>query len=425
MGKLTVVLASLDWKRPKDPPYSVAHASLATTLKDWFGGSKSLQLYPIQFDVKTSTAWEIACTLLQYQPDWIAWGVYAWNEEPTQQLLRNLPMLGFQGGIILGGPQITFAGAEVQDTYPNVQYFIRGEAEYPLVSLLQALMTNAHPVINQIPGILVQGQQDRGTIHVERSLDRIPSPYLSGIYPVHSNQRFLRWQTARGCPYSCTFCAHKIAKIPVRYFSLPRLFQELDLFTAQQVQEIVVLDPIFNLKRRHYEPLLKYMIDISLTSRLEFQCRLELVQDSFLSLCQNLPEVYLEFGLQTAIPEESKLIKRQNNLKKVKAALQLLNEYSMDYEVHLIFGLPGQTLESFHASIEFLHQQDVKNIRYFPLGLLKGTALYAEKDKWALQANSYFPHEVFSSSTLKPEEWLQMKTYESSNVTRSPFPIKN
>ena len=99
-----------------------------------------------------------------------------------------------------------------------------------------------------------------------------------------------------------------------------------------------------------------------------------------------------------------------SNLAKVKAALQLLNEYSMDYEVHLIFGLPGQTRESFQASFEFLHQHNAKKIRCFPLGLLKGTALYDEKDKWELHANTYFPHEVFRSSTFEPEDWLQMKT---------------
>ena len=94
--------------------------------------------------------------------------------------------------------------------------------------------------------------------------------------------------------------------------------------------------------------------------------------------------VVLEFGLQTIHPEEMKIIDRPNNMRKVERILQDVNSAKIESEISIIFGLPGQTLESFKASVQYCIDSKVKTIHAFPLMLLRGTPLYEEKDVYGL-----------------------------------------
>ena len=81
-----------------------------------------------------------------------------------------------------------------------------------------------------------------------------------------------------------------------------RLFQELEYFKEKEVQEINVLDPIFNLKPKHYLEICRRIDTLGMQSRFYFQCRLELLcrkdGEEFLQFCRN-HDVWLEFGVQT------------------------------------------------------------------------------------------------------------------------------
>lgn len=77
--------------------------------------------------------------------------------------------------------------------------------------------------------------------------------------------------------------------------------------------------------------------------RLSLQCRFELVTRQFLQAVAAHPaRITLEFGLQTAQADEAQLIQRPNDMVRVAGVMQQLKELGIDYEVSLIFGLPGE-----------------------------------------------------------------------------------
>ena len=56
-----------------------------------------------------------------------------------------------------------------------------------------------------------------------------------------------------------------------------RLFRELEYFKEKEVQEINVLDPIFNLSPNHYLEICRKIDILGLQTRFYLQCRLELL----------------------------------------------------------------------------------------------------------------------------------------------------
>ena len=144
---------------------------------------------------------------------------------------------------------------------------------------------------------------------------------------------------------------------------------------------------------------------------LSFQVRFEKINDEFLRLCSKL-NVHLEFGLQTIDKDVAKTIERANNMNKVGKAIKLLQQWQQPFEVSLIYGLPGQTLDSFSASIDYLQTRNVAIIKAFPLMLLEGTKLADEQQQFNIQQEvidaSDIPH-VVSCDSFTKSEWLQMQ----------------
>jgi radical SAM superfamily enzyme YgiQ (UPF0313 family) len=323
--------------------------------------------------------------------DRLALACYVWNSKLVEPVIELCRKNGFKGKVILGGYQINRKSCH--ELYPNGDFYIPGYGE---ASLPEAIL-DEHSITRRI---------------IENVIDfeTLPSPYLDGTISIEQGHEMLHWETRRGCMFKCNFCAHRDLKDKgVHLLGMNKIKQELDLFKIKKVKKINVLDPIFNNEPNHIE-ILKYAIKINLKAMLALQVRFERVNEEFLKLCSQL-NVHLEFGLQTADVYESRIIERGNSMNKVDKSIALIQQWQQPFEVSLIYGLPGQTVDSFKGSIEYLHRRGVGIIKAFPLMLLEGTKLAEDKEKYLIVEDVIdeggIPHVVESYSFTRPE-WLMM-----------------
>ncbi len=150
------------------------------------------------------------------------------------------------------------------------------------------------------------------------------------------------------------------------------------------INDVAVLDPVFN-SGALYLDILKELISGGFSGKLSLQCRLEMVKPEFLDLCAKLnaggARTVLEFGLQTIHKNETKFIERALSLSVVEKVLKQVVALGIESEISLIYGLPGQTVDSFRASVEWVRKTGVQRIRAFPLMLLRGTELHRRKGR--------------------------------------------
>jgi radical SAM superfamily enzyme YgiQ (UPF0313 family) len=330
----------------------------------------------------------------------IAIGVYVWAEHIVQRLLPLLRAGGFTGRIILGGPQISYAGPGIDRLYPQADVFVRGYGETALCALARR---SGRPVIE---GVHYQGQADRCE-QARVELHALASPWLTGALPL-AGQRFVRWESQRGCPFRCSFCQHREpgARLPRRDLRAERVFREIELFCTSGVDDIAVLDPVFNVGPLAPE-ILAALAAGGFTGRLSLQCRAESLNDAFLDAADGL-DVRMELGLQTIHAAEQAAVNRRNDLRRVDAALAKLRERGMLHEVSLIFGLPEQSLTSFMASVSWCLERRVPVIKAFPLMLLRGTALEQEREQRGLVEDDSTMPQVVQAPTFTREDWRKM-----------------
>jgi radical SAM superfamily enzyme YgiQ (UPF0313 family) len=400
-----VILVSMDWTRDKDPRVPLGHASIVAVLR-----SAGVEVKAFSFAINRPGFSEarILETILESAQGWepeqvdVGFGVYVWNDREVKRLLGALRRHGFRGRIVLGGPQISYAGSGLEQFYPEADAFVRGYGEEAMV----ALASTSERI--QFTGVYWAGRVDRG-LQAQARLERLSSPFLDGVIELSEGQRFIRWETQRGCPFRCSFCQHREAGSRLRRRDIPleRLEREMELFVRSGVEDIAVLDPLFNLGD-HALAVLKTFRELGYRGRLSLQCHFSTLDDEFLDACEGL-DVRLEFGLQTIHEREARAVERVNDLGKVRAGIGKLRARHIPFEVSIIFGLPEQTLESFRRTIDFCLKQEVPTLKAFPLMLLRGTALEREREKWGLVENDEPIPSVIRSHTFDEWEWRRME----------------
>jgi radical SAM superfamily enzyme YgiQ (UPF0313 family) len=399
-----VILVALDWHRPKDPRLPLGHASLAARLATTPG----VELIHGAFDVNDQAA----------NPDWVAerileqalaraseevdvaLGAYVWNESHIQRVLPRLRQGGFQGRIILGGPQISYAGPGLEVLYPQADVFVRGAGEDALASLCGEHGASA------IPGVHVAGEPDREE-HARVDLKLQPSPWLSGICATPPSG-FVRWESQRGCPYRCAFCQHRDpgSRPNCQHADPARIAAEQSLLVEQGAREIAVLDPVFSSSPRSVAVLNRFA-QLGFGGRLELQAHFDLIREPMLAACARL-DCCLELGLQTIHAAEQRAIGRVNDIDRASEMLAELNARGIDCEVSLIYGLPEQTPESFRATVAWLLERRVPVIKAFPLVLLRGTGLDRERARWGLEEDDASIPRVVRNHSFDEAGWAQM-----------------
>ena len=402
-----LLFISLDWSRPKDLRTPLSTASIEAYFSENQARNvnaefKSFNLNSPDFDVR-----DVRQSIKECQPSFLALGAYIWNEQYVPDVVRWTKEHYPNTVIILGGPQVTYGNHYLATEYPGVDYFIRGEGEIPFTELINVLSCGEIPnqdLLNcyaiYTPELLKQGKCDR---IFTAELDKLLSPYLSDILSVEQNQEFVRWETLRRCPYRCSFCQFRLEGHKVAEIAHERLFKELAYFKEKGVQEINVLDPIFNLKPKHYLEICKKIEALRMQSRFYFQCRLELLcrpaGEEFLKFCQD-HDVWLEFGVQTFREEESDAVERGNKYPKIYKALETLHRFNVPFDLHLIFGLPFQSFEDFLWSYDKAREACPSGLYIFPLNILKGTNLYQRSMEWE------YEYDTENNNVFLKSKWM-------------------
>ena len=297
-------------------------------------------------------------------------GAFVWCEPEVQALLRALCP---KADVVLGGPQVSYAGPGLELLYTGARYFVRGNGELAMVSLACGHAENG------LHGLHVAGMVDLCT-RADFPLDALPSPHLDGTSPIAP---FVRWETQRGCQFACTFCQHRQPGAHLLNANLPmgRLRREMAAFADAGTGKIAVLDPIFNTDGGRAVELLGCMRESGIVARLSLQCRFELVTDDFLDAVEPL-DATLEFGLQTVHDDEARAVGRPNHMDSVERVIAKLNRRQIPYEVSLIYGLPFQTVGRFQESVDWCLERGVPRVRAWPLMLLRGTPIHEQREKW-------------------------------------------
>ncbi|WP_143317830.1 TIGR01212 family radical SAM protein [Clostridium sp. HBUAS56017] len=85
--------------------------------------------------------------------------------------------------------------------------------------------------------------------------------------------------------------------------------------------------------------------------------------------------VWIELGLQTCNDESAKKINRGYKLEVFEKAIEELKIRNIDFVVHSIFGLPGETKDDMLKTVKYIAHSGAKGVKFHLLHLMKNTPL--------------------------------------------------
>lgn len=127
---------------------------------------------------------------------------------------------------------------------------------------------------------------------------------------------------------------------------------------------------------------------------------------ALLASYQEKRDVWVELGLQTASDETAKIINRGYSLECFENAVSLLEKHGLKTVVHLIIGLPGETLEDVKKTSAYISKIKLFGVKIHSIYVMRGTRLEKEYNEGRYTAptlEEYSEGAAYILSHLSPD----------------------
>ncbi|MEO6319037.1 MAG: DUF4080 domain-containing protein, partial [Polaromonas sp.] len=216
-------------------------------------------------------------------------------------------------------------------------------------------------------------------------------------------KRLLYVEASRGCPFKCEFCLSSLDKTAWA-FELDGFMAEMAALYRRGARNFKFVDRTFNLKVDFSVRILQFFLDRMVPDLfVHFEVVPDSLPDRLKALIAQFPAGSLQFevGIQSFNPEvQQRISRRQDNAKTADNLRWLVNESQAHVHADLIFGLPGETLESFADGFDRLYALAPHEIQFGILKRLRGTPITRHTADFAMAYDPQTPYTILQNSTI-------------------------
>jgi len=336
---------------------------------------------------------DIVEILLEHSPRIVGFGVYIWNAIQTERVVALLKAVAPEVTVVLGGPEVSYE-LEDQAIVALSDYVITGWGETSFRALVGQLLSESQASNDAVLEKVIKGEQPK--------LDQIAMPY--DLYTDDDiKNRVLYVEASRGCPFKCEFCLSALDKTAWP-FDLEQFLDYMDTLYKRGARHFKFVDRTFNLKVKNSLRILQFFLDrMDESLFLHFEVVPDHLPEALQEMIAKFPKGSLQFeiGIQTFNPDVQARISRRQNNEQAKINLAWIRDHTQAYiHADLIFGLPGETKDSFANSFNQLFTLRPHEIQVGILKRLKGSPIIRHTKEHSLVFNPNTPFSIVSSSVI-------------------------
>jgi radical SAM superfamily enzyme YgiQ (UPF0313 family) len=277
-------------------------------------------------------------------------------------LARIKPLVGLiqestSAPVVIGGVGYSIFPIEALE-YLGADYGVHGDGEVAAVCLARAL--SGRESVASVGGLVWK----EGGRYIRNNA----APMGLAAYDLSSretveNLRYLReggmvgFETKRGCPCSCSYCADPLAKGSTCRLRPPaQVAQELAGLAARGVTHFHTCDSEFNVPRAHAADVCRALISAGLEGKLRWYAYLNpaYFDKELAGLMRRAGCAGINFGTDHCNPSLLKSLGRKHTADAVREAALLCRRNDMASMFDLLLGSPGETPETLCEAIAFM-----------------------------------------------------------------------
>lgn len=363
------------------------HASLG--LRYLYANLQELQSHcEIKEFVIQTRAIDIVERILESKPQIVGFGVYIWNIIETTNVVSLLKVIAPDIKIVLGGPEVSYE-SQGQSIVDTADYVLTGPADISFYQLCIDILNDTPPAQKIL--------QSKPVVLDELSL---PYEYYSDE---DLTNRLLYVEASRGCPFKCEFCLSSL-DTSSNPFELQQFLEEMETLYQRGARNFKFIDRTFNLNIKTTMQIMQFFLDkMSEPLFLHFEVVPDHLPRKLKELLSQFPAGSLQFevGIQTFNQEvQANINRKQNNPKSKENLLWLRENTNAHIHADLIFGLPGETFETFRESFNELYLCRPHEIQLGILKRLKGSPIIRHTQAFDLRFNPLPPFNILSTDRV-------------------------
>ncbi|OUR77971.1 B12-binding domain-containing radical SAM protein [Colwellia psychrerythraea] len=340
-----------------------------------------------EFIIQTR-ALDIVEQILASKPDIVGFGVYIWNIVETTDVVNLLKVIAPEIKVVLGGPEVSYE-TEQQAIVACADYVLTGPADISFYQLCKDIINETPPdkkVLNSKP---------------------VPLEDIALPYEYYTDEdlkhRLLYVEASRGCPFKCEFCLSSLDKSSTP-FELTSFLEQMEILYQRGARNFKFIDRTFNLNIKTTMQIMQFFLDrMTDDLYLHFEVVPDHLPRKLKELLAQFPEGSLQFeiGIQTFNLEvQANISRKQNNAKSKENLLWLRDNTSAHIHADLIFGLPGETFDTFKDSFNQLYHCRPHEIQMGILKRLKGSPIIRHTEAFDLRFNPLPPFNILSTDRV-------------------------
>jgi radical SAM superfamily enzyme YgiQ (UPF0313 family) len=177
---------------------------------------------------------ELEKAIKETPPDLLGLSNYSWNRRLNRAFLDMTKRVSPKTVTVMGGPDIRIDPQGIHDflkKYAFLDYYIMFEGESPFAELVENLLTGNAEIPDGCATIVDDNLMYQSRDQMQNKDKVFASPYLSGwldpfLKDPHMEPLF---ETNRGCPYQCVYCAWGISTLSkIRFRSQDMIYKEIE-----------------------------------------------------------------------------------------------------------------------------------------------------------------------------------------------------
>ena len=430
-----------------------------------------------KMEIKLSTdPKEIFGILEKWKPDILGSSNYVWNSGLSNEICNAAKKNNPEILTVIGGPEFPagtgatkIENTEDDKTYdlcfdyllsrPNVDYFAFSDGEVAFLEILKQFelknfsikeLKKNDFIVNGFASISLDKKNLLVGKYIPRigvfgsvksqGRDIIPSPYLSGILDKFLNGRFIpAFETARGCPFLCTFCDQGLDATKITTYSTARMAEEFEYVGKKMIKfdkgtkTVAVFDSNWGLFEKDIDlsnEIRKTMDKYDWPQFVEIMGTPKSNRENQITINDKLKNrTTMGLSMQTFDYETLSNIKRKNlTMQEHIDFIQKIKDRGLTSTCEMIIPLPGETEQTFLKGIKFLLDHAVKTEVYTlmmlcgaDLGREKAIKDYQMKDKYRIlskQFGEYDGKKIFEvervcieTSTMNYDSWFNLRSF--------------
>ncbi len=175
--------------------------------------------------------------------------------------------------------------------------------------------------------------------------------------------------TSRGCPYSCIYCtAHQYYGKKLRLRSAENVGDEMqECLEKHHIRNFTMWSDTFNQSKKFVLDVCAEINRRGMDKKIRWMAnsRVDHVDAEVLGEMKSSGCIGVSYGVESGVDEILEKMKKGANAQQAKDAVRLTKMAGIEVLTHIIFGLPGETIETINKTIEYVKEMDPDYAQFY------------------------------------------------------------